>query len=202
LSNAGEKSGFPLQPVRPLDLARFVQWFDDALHPTLCARMIDSFEKLSQHHMRNGRGAMGQLNQSSWTELNVSKLADPDMQRFFHGQVLDYLDRYNRLLGLTLPIPARERFEHLRIKRYFVEGADQFQPHFDSLDYTSNRYLVFLWYLNDVSDGGETEFPDLGLKVAARAGRLLVFPPYWMFQHAGLPPRSNEKYIISTYLLF
>jgi hypothetical protein len=29
-----------------------------------------------------------------------------------------------------------------------------------------------------------------------------MFPPYWMFQHAGLPPRSNDKYIVSTYLMF
>jgi prolyl 4-hydroxylase len=31
---------------------------------------------------------------------------------------------------------------------------------------------------------------------------MLIFPPYWMYQHAGLPPLSNEKYILSTYLLF
>jgi hypothetical protein len=53
-----------------------------------------------------------------------------------------------------------------------------------------------------VSEGGETEFCDLDIRVSACAGRLLMFPPYWMFQHAGLPPRSNDKYIISTYLLF
>ena len=64
------------------------------------------------------------------------------------------------------------------------------------------RYLVFLWYLNDVADGGETVFVDIDMKVAPRAGRLLVFPPYWMYQHAGLPPVSNDKYIISTYLMF
>jgi hypothetical protein len=66
----------------------------------------------------------------------------------------------------------------------------------------SQRYLVFLWYLHDVAEGGETEFPDLGIKIQARTGRLLMFPPYWMFQHAGLPPRSNDKYIVSTYLMF
>ncbi|WP_394687711.1 hypothetical protein [uncultured Xanthomonas sp.] len=32
--------------------------------------------------------------------------------------------------------------------------------------------------------------------------RLLIFPPYWMFLHAGLPPRSGDKYILSTYLEF
>ncbi len=164
--------------------------------------MVDTFEKLARFHTRNGRGAMGQLNQSAWTELNVSKVADAETELFFRNQLFHHLDRYNKLLNLTLPVPPRERIENLRIKRYFVEGADQFQPHFDSLDYTSNRYLVFLWYLNNVLEGGETDFPDLGLRVAARAGRLLIFPPYWMFQHAGLPPRSNDKYIISTYLLF
>ena len=34
------------------------------------------------------------------------------------------------------------------------------------------------------------------------AGRLLMFPPYWMFQHVGNAPVSNDKYILSTYLLF
>jgi hypothetical protein len=106
------------------------------------------------------------------------------------------------LLKLTLPVPPRERIENLRIKRYFVEDADQFQPHFDSIDYTSNRYPVFIWYLNDVAAGGETEFPDLGLRISAKAGRLLHVPRCWMFQHAGLPPQSNDKYILSTYLLF
>jgi len=38
--------------------------------------------------------------------------------------------------------------------------------------------------------------------VQARRGRLLMFPPYWMYQHAGMPPLSNDKYILSTYLLF
>ncbi len=66
----------------------------------------------------------------------------------------------------------------------------------------SARYLVFLWYLNDVDEGGETAFVDIDMKVAPRAGRLLMFPPYWMYQHAGLPPVSNDKYIISTYLMF
>jgi len=184
------------------DLTSYLQCFDHALAPELCAQMVDSFEKSARLHTRNGRGVMPQLGQSSWTELNVSKAGDADLETFFRGQIHHYLQRYNELLKLTLPVPARERIENLRIKRYFVDGDDQFQPHFDSLDYNSNRYLVFIWYLNDVTAGGETDFPDLGLRISAKAGRLLVFPPYWMFQHAGLPPKSNDKYIISTYLLF
>ncbi len=184
------------------DLARYVQWFDGALDPDLCRRMIESFDQLARFQMRNSRGAIKALQSSAWTELNVSKVADASFEALFREQVFEYLARYNERVRLTLPIPQRARLENLRIKRYLAIEGDRFEPHFDALDYSCNRYLVFLWYLNDVAEGGETEFCDLGLRVEARAGRLLMFPPYWMYQHAGLPPRSNDKYIISTYLLF
>ena len=184
------------------DLARYVQWFDHALDANLCRRLIESFDELERFQMRNDRGAINALPSSAWTELNVSKVADASFEALFRQQTLQYLDRYNEQVRMTLPIPPRNRLENLRIKRYLADQDDQFQPHFDALDYTCNRYMVFLWYLNDVAEGGETEFCDLGLRVDARAGRLLMFPPYWMYQHAGLPPRSNDKYIISTYLLF
>ena len=195
--STGSPDGLPRR-----DLAHYVQTFDAALEPGLCGHLIESFDRLGRYQARNGRGVIGELADSGWTELNVSKVAEAGFDDFFRQQALRYLALYNERLGLTLPIPARTRLENLRIKRYSVEGGDQFQPHFDALDYTSNRYLVFLWYLNDVAQGGETEFVDLGLRVEARAGRLLMFPPYWMYQHAGLPPLSNDKYIISTYLLF
>jgi len=184
------------------DLARYVQCFDNALDSDFCQQMIESFDRLSRFHTRSGRGVMTQLEASGWTELNVTRVADASFEGFFREQAVRHLALYNERVSLTLPVPLRNRLENLRIKRYSVDAGDQFQPHFDALDYCSNRYMVFLWYLNDVDEGGETEFCDLGLRIEARQGRLLMFPPYWMFQHAGLPPRSNDKFMISTYLLF
>ncbi|HSC08275.1 MAG TPA: 2OG-Fe(II) oxygenase, partial [Steroidobacteraceae bacterium] len=90
----------------------------------------------------------------------------------------------------------------LILKRYRAGSMERFQVHFDSIHELANRYVVLIWYLNDVQEGGETRFPRLDLSVAARTGRLLMFPPYWMYQHAGLPAKSGDKYIVSTYLLF
>lgn len=192
-----------LQSALPArDLAHYVQIFDQAIEPELCEQMLESFNRLGQFHARGGRTSPTHSDASAWTELNVTKVADASIEVFFREQVARYLALYNERVALTLPIPLRSRLENLRIKRYSVAAGDRFQPHFDALDYSSNRYLVFLWYLNDVQEGGETEFCDLGLRIEARQGRLLMFPPYWLFQHAGLPPRSNDKYIISTYLLF
>lgn len=184
------------------DLLHYVQYFDNALEPEFCGRMIESFNRLSRFHARSGRSVMTHLEESAWTELNVTKVGDASFETFFREQAMHYLVLYNERVTLRLPVPPRNRFENLRIKRYSVDAGDRFQPHFDALDYCSNRYMVFLWYLNDVGEGGETEFCDMGLRIEARQGRLLMFPPYWMFQHAGLPPRSNDKYMISTYLLF
>jgi hypothetical protein len=185
-----------------LSLERCIQVFDAALTPEFCAQMVQSFNRMTQFHVPNGRGQKRGFDGSAWTELNMSPLADTGMKGFFLKQIDDHLALYNQRLGLTLPVPTRPRIEDIRIKRYRVGADEQFEPHFDSMDDKANRYLVFLWYLNDVADGGETEFCNLGIKVAPRAGRLLMFPPYWMFQHAGLAPRSNDKYIVSTYLLF
>ena len=184
------------------DLRSYVQYFDAALSPDFCAQMISAFEQASHWQSPEGRGYRPGLEQSSWVEVNLQRLADDAFLGFFHAQVDKYLREYNRILPLTLPVPGRPKIDELRMKRYRAGSDDNFQPHFDSIDEKCGRYLVFLWYLNDVSEGGETEFTDLGIKIQARTGRLLMFPPYWMFQHAGLPPQSNDKYIVSTYLMF
>jgi len=188
--------------VAPADLRSYVQHYDGALERGFCAQMVAAFEQAAQWQSQEGRGKLAGLEQSSWIEVNLSRLADTAFLGFFYAQIDKYLAEYNRALKLTLPIPLRPKIDELRMKRYRAGSDDNFQPHFDSIDSKCGRYLVFLWYLNDVDEGGETEFVDLGFKVQARAGRLLVFPPYWMFQHAGLPPRSQDKYIVSTYLMF
>jgi prolyl 4-hydroxylase len=184
------------------DLRHFVRVYDDALPATWCTRMLAGFNALSAHHARNGRGVRTALPDSAWTELNITRHGDPLTVGYFRKLMDEGLARYNAEVGLSLPVPAASACADLVLKRYRPSADEQFQLHFDSVDHLASRYLVFLWYLNDVERGGGTRFPDLGLEVAARAGRLLVFPPYWMYQHEGLPPESGDKYILSTYLLF
>ena len=187
----------------PIDSLRsYVQWFDAALPPAFCEQMISGFHQMPQFQQANGKGFRAGLEGSAWTELNLAPHADDAFKGFFYAQIDRYLAEYNKRLALSIPVPPRPDLEDLRIKRYRAGSDERFEPHFDSLDDKSRRYMVFLWYLNDVQEGGETEFCDLGIKVQARTGRLLMFPPFWMFQHAGLAPVSNDKYIVSTYMLF
>jgi len=184
------------------DLRHFVRVYDDALPATWCTRMLAGFNALGAHQARNGRELRTSLADSAWTELNVTRHGDPLTVGYFRKLIDEALARYNADVGLGIPVPSSPTCADLVLKRYRPNSGERFQLHFDSVDHVANRYLVFLWYLNDVERGGDTRFPDLGLEVAARAGRLLIFPPYWMFQHEGLPPESGDKYILSTYMLF
>ena len=67
--------------------------------------------------------------------------------------------------------------------------------------------LTLLVYLNDGYDGGETEFPDLGLRVRGAPGDALLFAsvdaagaPCPAARHAGLPVRSGEKFLLSKWI--
>lgn len=184
------------------DLRHYVRTYDDCLDGALCARMIAAFHGLSPFHAANGAGVRRGLEASRWTELNVSRHADGAFLGSFRRTIATALARYNADVGLAIQVPDSGTHSDLVMKQYRPGGSEKFQLHFDAINHVANRYLVLLWYLNDVAAGGGTRFPDLDLVVAPRAGRLLIFPPYWMYQHEGLAPAAGEKYIVSTYLLF
>jgi hypothetical protein len=68
-------------------------------------------------------------------------------------------------------------------------------------DFEKKRYRVFtyLWYLNTVEEGGETEFWGTQT-IKPETGKLLLFPASWTFPHRGKMPISNDKYIITGWL--
>ena len=59
-----------------------------------------------------------------------------------------------------------------------------------------HRVIVYLWYLNDVYDGGETEIYN-NILIKPEAGKLLIFPALWYYKHRGKMPLSNDKYVIT-----
>ena len=88
--------------------------------------------------------------------------------------------------------------DNYQIQKY-KKGEGKYVYHEDgSIDWERQRYRVitFLWYLNDIVEGGETEI--LGdIIVKPERGKLLLFPACWTFPHRGKIPISHDKYIIT-----
>jgi len=66
----------------------------------------------------------------------------------------------------------------------------------------ATRILSFILYLNDVEEGGETEFLYLKRRVQAKKGRFLLWPAGFTHTHRGNPPLSGTKYILTGWVEF
>ena len=96
--------------------------------------------------------------------------------------------------------------------------GQHFAPHFDFLDEQApglaaeiaargQRIATFLLYLNDGYEGGETAFPQLGLRHRGRCGDALLFANVDLAQrpdrqtlHAGLAPVRGQKWLLSQWI--
>lgn len=105
---------------------------------------------------------------------------------------------------------SAENGEGLQILNYQMGG--EYTAHFDyfatadpgsqiHLAHGGRRVSTLVTYLNDVEDGGETVFPDIGLSVVPRQG-LAVYSEYGnslgqvapLSLHAGMPVIQGEKW--------
>ena len=114
-------------------------------------------------------------------------------------------------IAATIGVPAGA-LENSQVLHYDV--GEHFARHFDYLDPAlpevaerGQRIVTFLIYLNDGFDGGETDFPRLGLRHKGRAGDALYFgnldaagAPDRRTLHAGLPPTRGEKWLFSQWV--
>ena len=106
--------------------------------------------------------------------------------------------------------------EPIQVLHYAV--GQTFERHHDFLDVSvpgyaaevarsGQRIATFLVYLNTGFEGGETDFPLLGLKFRGQPGDALVFAnvdaagaPDRRTLHAGLPPTAGEKWLLSQWV--
>ena len=81
----------------------------------------------------------------------------------------------------------------------YEKGEGVYSTHTDdTIREGLERRMVFLFYLNDVEEGGETIVLKTH-KIKPEAGKLLVFPASWAFPHKGCVPLSNDKYVVSIW---
>lgn len=67
---------------------------------------------------------------------------------------------------------------------------------------SGKRHLVFMTYLNDVVDAGETEFFYQNIKVKPQKGLTLIWPADWTHTHRGCPSMTQTKYIATGWFRF
>lgn len=175
-----------------------IQVHDNVLSKNDCESLINLFESVPEKESidNNGTPKFTQYNLTqniSSHDKNITGIHNKLIRSVQH-----YRDKYYKYVHRNC-FPEKHAFEQFRIKAYEVDNNDRFDTHVDVTNYeSSRRFLSFFWYLNDVETGGETVFDEL--TITPQKGRMVIFPPLWMFPHRGNKPISGKKYLLSTYL--
>ena len=104
-----------------------------------------------------------------------------------YKQIIPEIDLYCERFGLDTSI---------NIQKYEKKEAF-FDWHFENSKPYEKRIFVFMTYLNDVSQGGETAWYFQNVKMKPEKGLTVFWPADWMYLHRGFPPIKGKKYIIT-----
>lgn len=180
------------------ELNDFIQIYENSLEPNVCDFLISLFDQTEDKHEKHNSDGKPNFTQFNLTEHRELTPEVNQVHNHIIGKVIQYKDVYYEYMNKNV-FPEENAFEQFRIKKYNPGGEDRFDTHVDVMNYESaRRFLSFMWYLNDVTEGGKTVFKDL--EIQPKKGTLVVFPPLWLFPHRGEPPVSNSKYILTAYL--
>ena len=130
-------------------------------------------------------------------DLNVSMtyVNKPFIEMFFNEVYPLYVKKYSFLKQLNQHTILEVKIQKTKV------GEGYHMWHCENAAMKArNRILAFSVYLNDVTEGGETEFLYQKCRFKPEKNTLLVWPAQFTHVHRGNPPLSNDKYIITGWV--
>jgi hypothetical protein len=170
---------------------------------SLCNAIIERFQADPRRH--RGMVGAGYSPFKRSTDLEIRPLPEwADVCRQLDGSVYASLARYREDVP-NFSETHRNRLSdtEYQVQCYAPDGSDGFDWHADVANRASaERVLAMIAYLNDVAEGGETEFRAQQILVAPRCGSIIWFPPTFPYVHRGRPARSEAKYVVTCFLTY
>lgn len=177
---------------------------NNSIDKNLCNKIIEHFEyshKKSDGCICSGlyKNVKDTIDLHFSNEIELFKEIDKILCDELNNNLYDYINKIN------------SNCHTLKWKNYtdtgfniqkYIKNSGKYIYHNDERIECHNkkyRILTYLWYLNDIEEGGETEFFG-SYKVKPECGKFLLFPASWTFPHCGKIPLSNDKYIITGWI--
>jgi len=190
---------------------------EQSISKELCIDIIQLFElEENKNHGRTLSGIDKKIKDTVDYVINSNDKKWYKYHQFLYKELtrniknyLDSLNKNNRINNCNqLSSSKYEYFEGqnldieiFMIQRY-IKNTGRYIYHNDFMVDSKNnkhRVITYLWYLNDVEEGGETVLED-NIFIKPTTGKLLLFPACWTYPHCGKIPVSNNKYIITGWV--
>lgn len=186
----------------------FVGVYDELFTDKFCDDLIVYFEwcqKNNRTFPRQENESVKKDDSTALNPLNITEInfAYPNIQgfieefndKFWNEAYQEYIQQYSVLSDYE-----QHTIYTYKIQKTLPCGGYHVWHSEDSGKLFACRTGVYILFLNDIADGGETEFLYQSLRITPKKGRLMIFPPNYPWAHRGNPPLSDIKYIMTGWL--
>ena len=184
--------------------------YPGTLSEELCDRLIEAFHEYEDHHYQGVTASGLDKRFKDTTDFDIMKVPElEDLVIQVVEAANEKIDLYVRRFRTTDEFNTHEYlfgngtyYPVWQLQRY-EKGVGHFKSFHTEGEYSEfyNRIFAVMFYLNDVEEGGETEFLHQSLMVKPTKGTFIVWPAPWPYVHRGHVPVSEDKYILTTWLL-
>jgi len=192
-------------PTEIVPAAECIFYVRELLSQDLCRTIIENYAVDSGKHAGCTVGSRGESKSQDPVKVSTDlEITTQGVWAAVYDELHQAVSRVVR--SLVAQFPSLQvwplRCTGYKIQHY-KKGAGHFKWHFDALGPGAwERQLAMVIYLNSVEAGGETCFHRQNLTVKPLAGDALFFPTFWTHMHCGEIPRSEDKYVISSFVSF
>lgn len=172
----------------------------------LCKKIIEFFEN-NKELQRKGSTSTG-VNEKikKTTDITIDPILLNEKKYLIFNEYFEQLNEcfkdYNNQFPFLKTFLKKIHIGHFNLQKY-LPGDHFSKLHSERTD-LGNLHRIFAWmtYLNDVEDGGTTDFDYFDLKIKPECGKTLIWPSEWTHAHTGSVLKSGEKYIITGWMHF
>jgi hypothetical protein len=188
----------------------FIGIFDNCFAGTLCERYIKHYDELEKRGICYTRqqhvsvaAPKHKINDTA-IDLLTTAFKNPDyninyISREFLEQFWTCFNVYSEHYSILGDFGKHSVFDIKLQKTAPGEGFHAWHAENMTIN-DRGRIAAFMLYLNDVEEGGETEFLYLKKRIKPQQNRLLIWPAGFTHTHRGNPPLSNNKYIVTGWV--
>jgi hypothetical protein len=187
----------------------FVMTHDDFFTQEECNETIRCFDRFQAAGMTVNRQQQGSKTQDknddqlyvssilSEQELDITDMAPfyKFNERFWANSYPLYAEKYGVLSNI-----ATHTIRFLKVQKTVVGGGYHVWHNEDDNVHTMRRIMTFILYLNEIEEGGETEFLYYPKRIKPTTGKLILWPAGYTHAHRGNPPLSGIKYILTGWV--
>ena len=180
-----------------------IEEYKNAFPIEYCKKIIDTFEQRAEMQLTEHQTGFKNQDERIFMDManhNNMFHVDANLCKFFYQTIMDtyehkYRKKYDSLGSVCQHSPKGMSVQKTRPH----QGYHAWHSEDGSLG-CNRRILATMMFLNDVDDGGETEFLYQSLRYKPKRGQFMIWPAGFTHVHRGNPPLSGEKYISTSWL--